>query len=125
MFAGTSVYDNTPTGYDAKVMIYDYTTITCLFTLCKTGCAYSCLTWCFTDSAVRFLLYSEVIGCEASIVNVENQASIVGSGIKHLEQEQKTYLDFKLDLGTCTEQTNGWGKHLHQRADKTLCFYKL
>lgn len=37
----------------------------------------------------RYLLHSEVIGRQASVVNVENQAGIVGGGVKHLEQVKK------------------------------------
>lgn len=35
----------------------------------------------------RDLLHSEVIGCQASIVDVENQAGIVSGGIEHLGQK--------------------------------------
>lgn len=41
--------------------------------------------WC----CGRALLHSEVIGCQASIVDVENQAGIISCGIKHLEQVYK------------------------------------
>lgn len=44
----------------------------------------------------RYLLYSEVIGRQASVVNVENQAGIVGGGVKHLEQVKKKLSIFTL-----------------------------
>ena len=42
------------------------------------------------------LLHSEVIGRQASVVDVENQAGIVGGGIKHLERVDKTKELFRL-----------------------------
>lgn len=38
--------------------------------------------WC----SLWALLHSEVVGCQTSVVNVENQAGIVDGGIKHLQR---------------------------------------
>lgn len=40
----------------------------------------------------RALLHSEVISCQASVVDVENQAGIVRGGIKHLQCLQKKHV---------------------------------
>lgn len=42
------------------------------------------------------LLYFEIICCQASIVDAKNQAGIVSSGIKHLEQVYKTKRLFRV-----------------------------
>lgn len=42
------------------------------------------------------LLHSEVVSCQASIVDVENQAGIVSCGIKHLDEVYKRTRYFRL-----------------------------
>lgn len=51
----------------------------------KTGRVCICLAKYFTVSAA--LLHSEVISCQASVVDVENQAGVVNGSIKHLEKD--------------------------------------
>lgn len=61
----------------------------------KTGCVCSCLAQYFTVLVV--LLHSEVIGCQASVVDVENQAGVVNGGIKHLEEVDESLFRLKIE----------------------------
>lgn len=61
----------------------------------------------------RALLHSEVIGCQTSIVDVENQAGIVGGGIKHLEQVHKRKRLFRLQTVNTGQHRQPTVGHLH------------
>lgn len=65
------------------------------------------------------LLHSEVISCQASVVDVEDQAGIVDGGIKHLQQVCKRRILFRLQLrigAICSRENKHVGDQLLQSA---------